>query len=1241
MEHPASGVFLVKFIFEISDVHCICTHAEGNIDLLIGCSPEDFTSQKLKLTDLFHPADEDIASELFSNTSLYVDKAFTFRLISPIESKVIIVKSVSNKLVDSTGGFKLELSLFFSASSEPSDWVNKALLMNYVSLLDNTNDFIYFKNKYHVFTGASQSLVQITNAQSHWSELIGKSDYEVFSKSYADVYFSLEKQLFNGEVEVAQEIQPYIDKIGQSGWVDNRKYPIKNELGEVIGLFGVARDITRLIETENALKKSEQEFRNIYENAPVGLFQTTYEGKLLGCNPAFALMLGFTNPEQAIVNLTNISEQVYVHHADRDSLVKKIVAQESWVALDMVEWRCQDNNVICVELYGRKLFNPDTNITILEGAALDITRRINAEKKLKRSNYLYAALSKCNEAIIRCKTEQELFDTVCKDAVDHAEFKMAWIAKLESDNETVNPITVYGNGKEYLEHTYINTKLGSPLSQGPTGRAFLEENAIWCQDFQNDQMTIPWREQGLRFGWKSSASIPLFRGGKVVAALNLYADHLNAFDVPEQTLLLEMGKDISYALDHFEELRLIQKYDRELRESQALNRVANRLAKIGGWAVELPDMRLIWSDEIYAIHGLAPDEGITVERALSFYPGKYNKLVRNSVATCLSDGSPYELDAQIINAKGQRKWTRTSGQGVWSSDGELIGIHGAMQDITSIKENEASLKKLSQAVEQSPSSVLITDVAARIEYVNETFLNQTGYTIEEVIGQNPRLLQSGKTLSNDYREMWSALKQGKAWRGEFYNKRKDGSEYVVSLMISPVRNDDGEIINYLAIEDDITEKKQDEERINYLAHHDQLTGLPNRVLLNDHFQFALNSAERNHEQLAVMFLDLDNFKTINDALGHSIGDKLLIELSQRLKSILRNDDLIGRFGGDEFIIVLPKTEGNGAGVLAQKLIEIIGEPFYIGPYKLTCSSSIGIAIFPEDGAEVDILSKNADAAMYKVKQLSKNNFMFFTPQMQEKSKRNLELSLALRTAIQEEVLYLMYQPQVRLMDMKMIGIEALVRWNHPEFGEVSPAEFIPIAEESGLINDIGRWVLERAIADMQQLLSKTSDEFQIAINISVVQFRNRNLINDIGNLLRLYAVPASRVTLELTEAVAMSEPEIAIAIMDELHKIGVGIAIDDFGTGYSSLSYLKKFRVNKLKIDKSFVDDIETDSDDRAIASAIISMAKSLGLTTIAEGVETKAQVDWLNENHCDQIQGYFFSKPLLFNKLLTNKLLS
>lgn len=1236
MNEQTRHIGLASLSFEISHSEAVCVEASGDTLAVVGATASDLLEHRVRFETLIHDADSDVAAAIFANETTADGKTYTFRLQSSVSDSVTIVKSkVSKSRTDKHGIIRLKITLAFPLTIR-GDLVNQSLLMNFVSMLEHTDDFIYFKDKHHVFTGASQTLVKITNAESHWSELIGRTDYEVFSQEYADVYFRLEKQVFNGDVSVAQEIQPYLDKAGNAGWVDNRKYPIKDDDGEVVGLFGVARDVTRLIETENALKQSERQYRNIYENAPVGLFHSTLDGQLLGCNPAFAKMLGYDSPEQVLTEIHDLAGQVYVQRATRNKLIEQVGQDPSWVSLDIVDWRRRNGQIVHVELFGREVVTPNGDDSYIECAARDITSRVVAEKKLKRLNHLYVALSKSNEAIVRCQNEQQLYETVCENAVVHGDLAMAWVGILAEDGSTISPVASYGHGREYLQKVQISVDENSPSGKGPTGLAFREGKPVWCQDFQNQTMTKPWREIAWPTSWKASAAIPLHSNNQVIGTLNLYAQESYAFDEAAQNLLLEMAMDISYGLDRFREDRLIKQYDRDLRESQALNRAANRMAKIGAWAVELPEMKLIWSEEVHAIHGVPVKDEITVEKALTFYPGRYNHLVRKAVQQCMKDGSFYELDVPIITMEGEQRWTRISGQGVWDDAGNLTAIYGAMQDITRIKENEASLKKLNQAVEQSPSAVLITDTQARVVYVNQTFLEQTGYSEDEVLGQNPRFLQSGKTLPSQYGAMWAALEQGQPWRGEFYNKRKDGTEYIVSLLISPVRDDDGEIINYLAIEDDITEKKRVEEQVHYLAHFDQLTGLPNRTLLDEHFQFAINMAKRNSEQLSVMFMDLDNFKNVNDGLGHSVGDALLVELSQRLKNSLRSEDLVGRFGGDEFVMILPKTDSSGAGVLAQKLINKITEPFQIGPYKLTCTPSIGISIYPDDGREVETLSKNADAAMYMVKQLSKNDFMFYTPEMQAQSQRNLTLSSALRTALHDDALYLVYQLQVRLSETQYVGAEALLRWRHPEHGEISPAEFIPIAEENGLINEIGLWVLEKAISDMKQLMPYVADDFQIAVNLSVVQFRNQHLVTDIEKLLKKYEMPAAKLMLELTEAVAMSEPEIGIAIIDDLHALGVSIAIDDFGTGYSSLSYLKRFRVNKLKIDKSFIDDIEHDPEDRAIVSAVVSMSESLGLRTIAEGVETQGQIDFLKQEGCDEVQGYYFSKPRLFKDLLT-----
>jgi diguanylate cyclase (GGDEF)-like protein len=400
-------------------------------------------------------------------------------------------------------------------------------------------------------------------------------------------------------------------------------------------------------------------------------------------------------------------------------------------------------------------------------------------------------------------------------------------------------------------------------------------------------------------------------------------------------------------------------------------------------------------------------------------------------------------------------------------------------------------------------------------------------------------------------------------------------------------------------------------------------------------------AKRNSQEIAVIFLDLDHFKDINDSLGHSIGDDLLIESAARLTSLVREEDTVARLGGDEFIILLPNTPMEGASQVAQKLLDTFKTSFHIENHELSISTSIGIALYPNDGADFETLYKNADTAMYRAKQEGRNNFCFFTEEMQHKTTRNLELGNALRHALERNELQLHYQPQFSTQSGNIIGAEALLRWSHPEFGSVSPAEFIPISEENGTILSIGEWVLQSAAKQAKAWMDRGYPPIIMAVNLSAVQFRSPNLPLLVTAIVEEVGLPPEYLELELTESVAMHDPQKAITIMNDLHERGIRMSIDDFGTGYSSLSYLKKFKVYKLKIDQSFVRDLTTDSDDKAIVSTVISMAKHLGMTTIAEGVETVGQLNYLQEQGCNEIQGYYFSKPLSADdfELFRNKL--
>ena len=472
--------------------------------------------------------------------------------------------------------------------------------------------------------------------------------------------------------------------------------------------------------------------------------------------------------------------------------------------------------------------------------------------------------------------------------------------------------------------------------------------------------------------------------------------------------------------------------------------------------------------------------------------------------------------------------------------------------------------------------------------------------------------------------------------GKQFKQMLDSGERWFELSVARKTGEPDEAPRFVMLSRDITQNKQAEEQIRLFAHYDPLTRLPNRALLTARCQQAISAAQRHSTPLAVVFLDLDHFKNINDALGHRVGDELLVVLADRLSAAVREQDTVSRLGGDEFILLLLDTDRAGAAHVAEQLLLSALRPFELGSHELTVTPSIGIALYPADGADFDTLSRCADVAMYRAKQDGRNCYRFFTAAMQAQSDRTLILENALRRALERNQLSLHYQPQMSLITGQIVGAEALLRWHHPELGAVSPAEFIPVAETTGLIVAMGEWVLRTAMQQLKTWLADGLPPLTMAVNLSSVQFRHVDLPESVTTILQEAQVPAHLLELELTESVAMNDPLAAIEVMNQLHERGVRMSIDDFGTGYSSLSYLKKFKVYKLKIDQSFVRDITDDSDDRAIVGAIISLANSLGMQTIAEGVETEGQLAFLQANACAEAQGYLFSRPLPPAQFLT-----
>lgn len=534
------------------------------------------------------------------------------------------------------------------------------------------------------------------------------------------------------------------------------------------------------------------------------------------------------------------------------------------------------------------------------------------------------------------------------------------------------------------------------------------------------------------------------------------------------------------------------------------------------------------------------------------------------------------------------------------------------------------------ALDSLPGLFYLIDQQGRFLRWNQNFEKVSGYSAAEIATMSPLDFFDEPDRNAIAAGITQTYASGEALvEAEFVAKNHIRTPFLFSGKRFTL--DQGPCLMGLAL--DVSQSRQAHARIEWLSHFDTLTGLANLRLLDDRVQHAISMARRSQRTLTLMTLDLDHFKNINDSLGHPIGDALLVAVARRIQSLVREEDTVSRRGGDEFVMLLPTTDATDAAHLAERLLAVIAKNYQIDAHELLTTTSIGIAIYPTDGKDFETLSRNADVAMYRAKQDGRNCYRFFAAEMQTRSIRTLHIENALRRAQERGQLSLHYQPQLALSSGHVIGAEALLRWNHPEWGPVSPADFIPIAEASGQIVQIGEWVLRTAVRQMKvwidQGLASGAAPLVMAVNLSVVQFRHPRLVEAIMQILQEEQLAPEYLELELTEGVALSDPLGAITVMNALHARGIRMAIDDFGTGYSSLSYLKKFMVYKLKIDQSFVRDITEDPEDKAIVSAIIRMAGSLGLKTIAEGVETAGQLAFLRDSGCDEVQGYYYSKPL------------
>jgi len=569
-------------------------------------------------------------------------------------------------------------------------------------------------------------------------------------------------------------------------------------------------------------------------------------------------------------------------------------------------------------------------------------------------------------------------------------------------------------------------------------------------------------------------------------------------------------------------------------------------------------------------------------------------------------------------------------------DNELISYLAIKLDITDYVEQNEKLKLAASVFDNTEEAIIITNADKKAISINKAFSKIYGYTLSEIEGENLKILHSGTHDTHFYKQMWNSIENEDLWQGKIINKTKCGLYIPIWSTIKAIKDTTGNVINYIAVQTDLREIESVQEKIDYLAYHDQLTGLYNRTHFEEYLEHALTIAKRKQENLTLFFIDLDRFKVINDTLGHDIGDKVLIEIAKRLKDTLRESDFISRWGGDEFVVILENTATPAVSAkIASHIIMAVKEPIQVGSHSLSTTASVGIALYPQNGDNANSLVKHADSAMYLAKDKGKNQFQYYTKELSHEIQSRLNIELSLRDALKRDEFYLVFQPQYSLKTKQIISLEALIRWNNKDKELTYPDRFIPIAEENGLIVNIGYFVFEESCKALCKMRESGLNIHYIAINVASMQFKEVDLLNIFLSIVEKYHLKASDIEIEITERFVMEPTTDNMSLLRHFREKGFRISIDDFGTGYSSMAYLKNLPADTIKIDKTFVDDIEKGSADNAIIKAIIALSKTLGYSIVAEGIETKEEEDFLTEYECDYGQGYLFSRPILVEEVI------
>lgn len=1056
---------------------------------------------------------------------------------------------------------------------------------------------------------------------------IGKAAWEVGQFAHSEVAFRRWKATLLSHRPFRDIVHFRASVDGKLRWVRTHGEPIFDEHGRFRGYHGLSEDITEQV-------SAEHRYRELVEHSPDGT-AIICDGRIVYANQAAATLFQVGAPS----DLVGRRAVELVHPAQREEVVQCLstVLRDRVVppALELRTLR-MDGQESVIELSGR--FLEFDGRPAIQAIARDVTERHEARHRIRRLTNLYAALSRTNEAITRLTTPDDVFDALCHIAVEFGRFSMAGVALLDAETRFVRPVKAAGN-TELFQRLGVALDAVGPEADGPTATALRTGIPVICQDVANDPAALPWRAAMLEAGFRSSGNFPIARGGEVIGALVLYASEAGYFDEQLQELVVRLAANVSFALDAMameREKRVAQQAleDRQHALSTLLNHLpgmAYRCRADATWTTEFV------SDGCFELTGFRAED-LIADRRISYsqiiHPDDRAR-VHEEVRRAGTDR--FVLRYRIVTASGETRWVWEQGQVVGATDSGLALVEGIIQDVTGQVTAERLLdehrQQLLLALDATDQGLWDWNLATGRVFLDRASTRILGLGDGEL--DAPGELWFDRIHASDAAVVTDSIRNHLAGRTDHchgeYRMCLDGGALAWIDTSGRVieRSPEGRALRMIGTVVDISERKRSEERLAFLAHFDELTGLPNRTLFRDRLHTAIARARRTRKQLAVLAIDLHRFNQINDTLGHAVGDQILREVAMRLRSCLRDVDTIARMGGDDFTLLIEEIDHPGDLTrIADCIRNSLSMPLNVDSREVFVSANIGIALYPLDTEDADELIHNADAALYRAKGLGGNAHVFYDAEMASRTVARLNLESELHRALERDEFVVHYQPKVSVDTLRIVGAEALVRWNSRN-GVISPAEFIPIAEETGLILDIGRWVMQTACEQAVQWQRAGLPPIGVAVNLSPRQFMQRDLFDTINNVLARTGLDPSYLEFEITESMLMHQGESVIDTLERLSAMGVRLAIDDFGTGYSSLSYLKRFPVQDIKIDRSFIRNLTEDPDDAAIVTAVAHMTRSLGLNLIAEGVETEDQLATLRRLRCGTFQGYLFSRPL------------